>query len=274
MKKVFALLLALSLLFGFSSCEKDSPKETVADAAECVITWSSEAEAKPSEMLTDLTQDAMLALLKDSFKETVHFTNIAFSVKGTDVSSGLHTMAFDADVTYRELIAGENPAEPLTLDEEVLLELPMRVTAEEAEGKIVPESLFLETLEEVNGHKSGRSATLYLPEFGDAGMDTITGELKEIYEENGDLRIVIDRFLWVPETNGYTDNGYFVMDLHHQWTVYRGEDCMIDFYEDVSSVTGMSLEKFVEEGLSFENRIFDFTEEFGSVKYIIERYRP
>lgn len=290
MKKFFALILSLSLLLGMTACSTQEERiQTEKTVRDMTITWSVDAEEKPTEEMTDLTEDVMLSLLRDSYKETRKFEKLDFDVVGMEQQDEKINLYFHLDTTYRELIEGENPVAELMLGEEQHLEIPMRLSAEEAEGKIVPESIEIAARfgKEIKGGFNECPVSEYLPDFGVKqdpetkeifiDLDTITGRLSK--DPNGDD--VIHRMLWVEETNGYTDNGYFLIDMQSAY-VYGGgliaEDCEVKYFADASTVKSMPIDEFIAHGY-MNDRIFDFTAELlpndsWRITAIAERYRP
>lgn len=270
MKRFFALLLSLSLCLGFSACgTKPETPDPPADQADQAITWESAAE-KPSEMLTDLTEDAITALLEDSYQNTVQFGDIAFVADKIETDDGSIWMDFTVTAAYFPLIEGENPAEPLTLGEEQLLELPMRITAETQDGKIIPESLVPETRD----GDGLRSATLLLPEIGDAGIAAMRGRIADFTEDNGNSCVVVDRMLWVNETNGYTDNGYFLLDLAHRYTLPLDAACEVHYYADPTTAAYLPLADYLAAGNAFGDTLYEINLENDLVRHIVEIYQP
>lgn len=289
MKRALVTALTLSMFFGMTACgtqeERIQTEKTVRDM---MITWSTDAEEKPTEEMTDLTEDVMLSLLQDSYKKTRKFEKLDFDVVGMEQQDGKINLYFNLDTAYREYIEGENPAVPLMLGEEQHFEIPMRLSAEEAEGKIVLESIEIAARfgKEIKGGFNECSIDEYLPAFGAkqdpetkeyyVDLDTITGTLS--VAADGDL--LIQRMLWVNETHGYSDNGFFLIDLHEGFSNYIDKDCDVTYFADASTVKSMPIDEFVAHGY-MNDRIFDFTAEMidspnypWKVAVIVERYRP
>lgn len=274
MKRFFAVLLTASICLSFSACgTKTKPPDTPADTTDQTITWESAAE-KPSEMLTDLTEYAITALLRESYQNTAQFGDIAFVTDKIETSEGLIRMDFEVTAAYRDLIAGENPAEPLTLGEEQTLTLPMRVTAKPAGEKIIPESLTLETRDTKNGMENTLSPTYYLPRFGDNGIYTMRGRVSELTEDNGRPCVVVERMLWVEDTHSYTDNGYFLLDLAHRYTLPLDAACEVHYYADSATATYLPLEEYLAAGYDFADKLYEINAENTFVKHIVELYQP
>lgn len=274
MKLFFALLLTLSLALGFSAC--GTTPETLdppADQADQTITWESAAE-KPSEMLTNLTEDAILSLLQESYQNTAQFGDISFAADKIEANEGLIRMDFTVTAAYHPLIAGENPAEPLTLGEEQTLTLPMRATAEVTDEKIIPESLALETRDTQNGTENYLSPTYYLPQFGDNGIYTMHGRIVELTEDDGRPYVVVEQMLWVTETHGYTDNGYFLLDLAHRHTLPLDAACEVHYYADPSTAAYLPLEDYLAAGYDFADKLYEINAEDAFVRHIVELYQP
>lgn len=287
MKRLFALMLSLSLLLGMTACgkqetEKIQAKKTV---GETEVVWSYAGENAPTDELSDLTEDVMVSLLEESYGQTRRWEKLDFDVLGIEQREDRIWLYFNLDATYRELLEGENPAMPLTEGEAQVLELPMRVSAEERDGAIVPESMELacKTGKEIDSNEC--SLDKYLPAFGvqrnaETGdylidLATITGEL--YIDADGSLSI--RRMLWVNETHGHSDGGFFLIDLKESYGGRIPADSDVDYFVDASTVDHMPISEFVAHGY-LNDRIFDFTEEFVNPPdpetrmIIIERYRP
>ena len=288
MKRLFALTLSLSLFLGMTACgTQEERTQTEKVVRDMTITWSCDEGGKPTEQMTDLTEDVMLSLLQESYKETRKFEKLAFDVVGMEQQDGKIYLYFNLDTTYREYIEGENPAALLTLGEEQHFEIPMRLSAEEREGQIVPESIEIAARfgKEIKGGFNECSIDEYLPAFGakqDAETEeyfidlaTITGTLS--VAPDGDL--LIQRMLWVNETHGHSDNGFFLIDLHQSFDNYIEKNCEVTYFADASTVKSMPIDEFVAHGY-MNDRIFDFTAEMiapndpWEVAVIVERYRP
>jgi len=267
---------------GKQDAEKTQTKKTV---GETEVIWAYAGENAPTEELCDLTEDVMVSLLEESYGQTRRWDKLDFDVLGIEQREDRVWLYFNLDGTYRELLEGENPAVPLTEGEVQILELPMRVSAEERDGTIVPESMELACRYDKEINSSECTLDTYLPDFGvrrDAetgeysiDLATITGELD--VAEDGNL--FIRRMLWVNETHGHSDGGFFLIDLKESYGGRIPADSDVDYFADVSTADHMPISAFVAHGYH-NDRIFDFTEELidpshGETRMIIiERYRP
>ena len=189
MKRFLTLMIFLCLLLGTTACgkqeaEKIQVKKTV---GETEVVWSYAGENAPTEEMSDLTEDVMVSLLEESYGQTRRFEKMDFDVVGIEQREERIWLYFNLDATYRELLEGENPAMPLMEGEERVLELPMRVSAEERGGAIVPESMELACRCGKGIDSDECTLDTYLPSFrlqqdGETGeysidLATITGEM-------------------------------------------------------------------------------------------------
>ena len=280
MKRIFALIFAAMLTLGITACgnnAQDTPVDAVNQAGEDA---GIEADENAKE-LESLGRDAIQALLEESFQDTARFVSTDISAKPETLSlrdeEGLASYALDLDVSlvYRDLIAGENPAEPLQEGEEHTLAFPMRVHAEATEDGIQIDSTTLVALTEENGQTEERPMEWYLPKYGDAGNRFANGKVIGWSGEGEDARLSFERMLWVEETGGYTDNGYFVLNMQHQYEMPLDENCEVQINDgDGLPVPLSTMAQTVDENHPLWERLCEIALENGKVRYILERYIP
>lgn len=278
MKRALATVLTLSMIFGMTACgtqvqdtqiDPSTEMEVPEVSGEIAITWSNDVTEKPSEMLTDLMEDIITSILKESYTGKRQFEAYEFEVERLEALDGTLEMDFDLEVTYRELTEDTNPAMPLIVGEEELeMELPLRLTAYTEKDKIQIDGLFLAVREEESAEQDGwHLITEELPDFAETG--TFIGTIR--FDENDDLNL--NRKFWIEETHGYTDNGYFLMDTNASYTVPVDEACEVSYFADASTAESMTPEE-LKQMENLEDRLFMVTQENGKIRYIIELYRP
>lgn len=278
MKKVLVTALTLSMIFGMTACgiqvqdtsaDPSTEMEVPVTSGEIAITWSNDTAKKPSEMLTDLTEDIITSILKESYTGKRQFEAYEFEIERLESLDGSLEMDFDLEVTYRELTEDTNPAMPLIVGEEELeMELPLRLTAYMENDRIETDGLFLVVREEeYTDQNKWHLITEELPVFAEVG--TFIGTIR--FDENENLNL--NRKFWIVETHGYTDNGYFLMETNSSYTVPVDEDCEISCFADASTVESMKLEE-LKQMENLEEHLFMVTQGNGTIRYIIELYRP
>lgn len=278
MKKALVTTLTLSMIFGMTACgtqvqdtqtDPSTEMEVPAASGEIAITWSNDTAEKPSEMLTDLTEDIITSILKESYTGKRQFEAYEFEIERLESLDGSLEMDFDLEVTYRELTEDTNPAMPLIVGEEELeMELPLRLTADTENDRIETEGLFLAVREdEFADQDKWHLITEGLPDFAEAG--TFIGTIR--FDENENLNL--NRKFWIEETHGYTDNGYFLMETNASYTVPVDEACEVSYFADASTAESMTPEE-LKQMENLEDRLFMVTQENGKIRYIIELYRP
>ncbi|MGN0135178.1 hypothetical protein [Anaerotignum sp.] len=278
MKRALAAALTWSLIFGMTGCDTKTQEtpidpsaeiELPAESGEVSITWGNDTAEKPAEMLTDLTEDIIASILKESYTGKRQFEAYDFEIKKLENLEGSLEMDFDLGVTYRELTEDTNPAMPLIVGEEVLhMELPLRLTAYTEKDNIQTEGLFLAVREdELTEQDKWHLITEELPDFAEVG--TFIGTIQ--FDEKGNLNL--NRKFWIEETHGYTDNGYFLMETNASYSVPVDEACEISYYAGASTVESMTLEE-LKQMEHLEEHLFMVTQENGNIRYIIELYRP
>lgn len=274
MKRALVFLLAGSMTLGVSACgtkQEDTPQTSqeteAAEGTEAAFTWKNETKENPE--LKGLTEDIMVSVLKESYPDYRRWDGYTFTVKGMQTTEDSVEMDFDFDAAYRELTPDENPAMPLIVGEEELhFTLPLRLTATVRNGKIDTEDLSLVVREDTSaGQEKWHLLTQDLPEISEAG--TFTGTIQ--FNEDGELQL--NRKIWIEETHGITDNGYFLLETNTSYTLPVSESCEVSYYADASTVDSMTLEK-LKQMENLQEHLFMVTYEEDAVRYIIEVYRP
>lgn len=277
MKRIVSGILLIGIAFGGCACGRQTEEgasenlqaETQLSKEAPIVVWKEESEPETEAFLKALAEDVSRALLDSKYPDTTRFTKAELTSIACWQEEEETEFAFDLFASYEN---GEAERADAALQ---TLAVPLRLSIEREDGQFALNSLVL-TARQKQEDRPGMSVCPlgeYLPDFGTTPKGTAVGEIEMEPLPDGRMELEIEEMLWVEETQGYSDNGYFLVELNRDISMPIEADCPISYFIAPSALETTTVKEY-QKSFDTEERLYEIIMEDGEIVSLTERYRP
>lgn len=277
MKRIVSGILLVGIVFGGSACggqteevsSENIQAETQLSEEAPMIFWNDEKGQEPEAFLKALAEDVSLALLDSKYPDPLRFTEAELTPIACWQEEEETGFAFDLLASYENSEAEQADGKLQTVA------VPLRFSIEREDGQFALDSLVL-TARQKQESRPGMSVCPlgeYLSDFGTMPKGKTVGEIEMEPLSDGRMELEIEEMLWVEETHGYSDNGYFLTELNRDISMQIEADCPISYFIAPSAMETTTVREY-QKTFDTEDRLYEIIMEDGEVVSITERYRP